>query len=77
MKHPLATGDRVAWTEVDRGIIVADTPPDTQQRRRFTVAVWSSRGFAGHVTRIPAALLHRTSHHHLTHRRKSKSDGDA
>ena len=59
MKHPLETGDRVAWTEDDRGIIVADSAATCG--RTFTVAVWRPRGFSGHLTRLPAAMLHRTS----------------
>ena len=61
MSIPLDTGDRVAWTEHDRGIIVAENPGEPGINRRFTVAVWTSSGFSGHVTRVPAALLHRTT----------------
>lgn len=60
MSLPLDTGDRVAWTEQARGIIVAMSPGETRMRRRFTVAVWSSAGFSGHLTRVPGALLHHT-----------------
>ena len=61
MSIPLDTGDRVAWTERDRGIIVAEDPGEPGVRRRFTVAVWDGAGFSGHLTRVPAALLHRTT----------------
>jgi hypothetical protein len=61
MTLPLDTGDRVAWTERDRGIVVAADPPRPQAGRRLTVAVWRGEGFSGHVARIPAALLYRTS----------------
>jgi hypothetical protein len=58
---PLDTGDRVAWTEQARGIIVAMNLSETRMQRRFTVALWGSNGFSGHLTRIPGALLHRTA----------------
>jgi hypothetical protein len=61
MTIPLDTGDRVAWTEQDRGIVVAGDPVRIRSGRRLTVAVWGSAGFSGHVARIPAALLYRTS----------------
>ena len=61
MTLPLDTGDRVAWTERDRGIVVAADPPRLQAGRRLTVAVWRGEGFSGHVARIPAGLLYRTS----------------
>ncbi len=60
MTIPLDTGDRVAWTERDRGIVVAADPPRMKSGRRLTVAVWGCDGFSGHVARIPAALLYRT-----------------
>ena len=61
MTLPLDTGDQVAWTERDRGIVVAADPPRPQAGRRLTVAVWRGEGFSGHVARIPAGLLYRTS----------------
>jgi hypothetical protein len=66
MDQPLATGDRVAWTESDRGIIVAETTAHTPPRHCFTVAVWRAGAFSGHVTRIPAAMLYRTVRLHST-----------
>lgn len=59
MRESLETGDRVAWTEHDHGIVVADATGSGDGRARPTVAVWRDGGFIGHVTRIPAALLHR------------------
>jgi hypothetical protein len=61
MTIPLDTGDRVAWTERDRGIVVAADPARTERGRRLTVAVWRGERFSGHVARIPAGLLYRTS----------------
>jgi hypothetical protein len=61
MTIPLDTGDRVAWTERDRGIVVGADTVRTGSDRRLTVAVWGCDGFSGHVARIPAALLYRTS----------------
>lgn len=61
MTIPLDTGDRVAWTESDRGIVVAADPARMKRGRRLTVAVWRGDGFSGHVARIPAGLPHRTS----------------
>lgn len=61
MNLPLDTGDRVAWTERDRGIVVAGDPPRSGSGRRLTVAVWRGDTFSGHVTRMPAGLLYRTS----------------
>ena len=60
MNNPIDTGDRVAWSASDRGIVAAEDGPDPEGRRRLTVAVWRGPGFSGHVTRLPAALLHRT-----------------
>ena len=60
MSIPLDTGDRVAWTERDRGVIVAGDPPRCGSGRRLTVAVWRGDAFSGHVARIPAGLLYRT-----------------
>lgn len=59
MREPLETGDRVAWTEHECGIVVACATGSGHLRTRPTVAVWRAGGFTGHVTRIPAALLHR------------------
>jgi hypothetical protein len=64
MKQSLATGDRVAWTADDRGIVVAREPGDSRSGPRLTVAVWRGSAFSGHVTRLPAALLFRTSRLH-------------
>jgi hypothetical protein len=64
MKQPLATGDRVAWTADDRGIVVAAESRDPRSGPRLTVAVWRGSAFSGHVTRLPAALLFRTSRIH-------------
>jgi hypothetical protein len=61
MSIPLDTGDRVAWTERDRGIVVAGDPPRSGGGRRLTVAVWRGDAFSGHVARIPAGFLYRTS----------------
>lgn len=61
MTIPLDTGDRVAWTERDRGIVVAADPVRMKGGRRLTVAVWRGERFSGHVARIPAGVLHRTS----------------
>jgi len=60
MTLPLDTGDRVAW-ERDCGIVVAADPLRPTAGRRLTVAVWRGEGFSGHVARIPAGLLYRTS----------------
>lgn len=62
MNQNFATGDRVAWTERDRGIVVAADPPDAGGRRIHTVAVWRDGRFTGHVTRIAAAALYTTRH---------------
>jgi hypothetical protein len=61
MTLPLDTGDRVAWTERDRGIVVAADPVRIGSGRRLTLAVWECDGFSGHLTRIPGGLLYRTS----------------
>lgn len=66
MMHPLDTGDRVAWTESDRGIVVATNPVDPEGRRRMTIAVWRGT-FFGHVTRVPVGLLHRTARIRVPH----------
>lgn len=60
MTITLDTGDRVAWTERDRGIVVAADPVRITDGRRLTVAVWGCEGFSGHVARIPAGLLYHT-----------------
>lgn len=61
MSIPLDTGDRVAWTERGRGIVVAGEPRRSGSNRVLTVAVWHGDTFFGHVARIPAGLLYRTS----------------
>jgi hypothetical protein len=61
MTVPLDTGDRVAWTERDRGIVVAADPVRMKRGRLLTVAVWRGVDFSGHVARIPAGLVYRTS----------------
>ena len=61
MTIPLDTGDRVAWTEHERGIAVAADPAWMKGDRRVTVAVWRAGTFSGHVARIPAGLLFRTT----------------
>ena len=64
MDIPLGTGDRVAWTEHDRGIAVAADPAWLRDGRRLTVAVWRGGRFSGHVARIPAGRLYRTPRLH-------------
>ncbi|MBB4635950.1 hypothetical protein [Longimicrobium terrae] len=55
-------GDRVAWSEHGRGVVVdGDTAP--APRRRPTVAILGPEGFR-HVTRIPASLLYSTPRLH-------------
>ncbi|HET6229659.1 MAG TPA: hypothetical protein VFE05_06215 [Longimicrobiaceae bacterium] len=57
-KPPLDTGDRVAWTERDRGVVVAHNPPERDGGARLTVAVWRDFESLGHLARVPSALLH-------------------
>lgn len=59
MSEHLDTGDRVAWSESGRGIIVDARTPSTGTEQ-MTIAVWRGSGFSGHVTRIGCGLLHRT-----------------
>jgi hypothetical protein len=69
MAIPLDTGDRVAWTDADRGIAVAADPAWLRKGRRLTVAVWRGGRFSGHVVRVPAACLYRTPRLYAGHRR--------
>jgi hypothetical protein len=64
MRIHLETGDRVAWSELGRGIIVAREHRSTGANR-VTIAVWQDSRFSGHVTRIGTGLLHRTTRLHL------------
>lgn len=57
MKMGFGTGDRVAWSEAGRGIIVAAAPGT---RPHYVVAVWGSSGFSGHLTALPPGLLYPT-----------------
>jgi hypothetical protein len=63
MKSNLETGDRVAWSEVGRGIVVA-REDQHGGATRMTVAIWQGSEFSGHVTRLSTGLLHRTGRLH-------------
>ena len=63
MRIQLDTGDRVAWSELGRGIIVARE--QGSGANQTTIAVWKDSRFSGHVTRIGTGLLHRTTRLHL------------
>lgn len=57
MKIGFGTGDRVAWSEAGRGIIVAAAPGT---KPHCVIAVWGASGFSGHLTALPPGLLYAT-----------------